>query len=167
MCSGIAAKFRYTWTSSNAIRALQEALVKDQLKRIGIEIDDAPMPASAVFTSYGIPSGNYDLANFAWSTAPDPSSFVQMWSCGGESNFTRYCSSILTADLTAATSEVDPGRRTALFQHADALLARDLPSIPLYSEPNPLIWRSSVAGLRNNPSRAGFAWNAEAWHWKG
>jgi peptide/nickel transport system substrate-binding protein len=165
VCSGITAKFRYTWTTSNATRALQEALVKDQLRRIGIEIDDAPLPASIVFGPTGIPSANYDLANFAWTTAPDPASFVQTWSCGGQSNFTRYCSSLATSDLTAASSELDPARRRALFQRADALLARDIPSIPLYSQPNPLIWRSSVAGLRNNPWPAGFAWNAESWHW--
>jgi glutathione transport system substrate-binding protein len=165
VCSGITAKFRYTWTTSNATRALQEALVKDQLRRIGIEIDDAPLPASIVFGPAGIPSANYDLANFAWTTAPDPASFVQTWSCGGQSNFTRYCSSLATSDLTAASSELYPARRRALFQRADALLARDIPSIPLYSQPNPLIWRSSVAGLRNNPWPAGFAWNAESWHW--
>jgi peptide/nickel transport system substrate-binding protein len=166
VCSGITAKFRYTWTTSNATRALQEALVKDQLKRIGIEIDDAPLPASVVFSPTGIPSANYDLANFAWTTAPDPASFVQMWSCGGESNFTRYCSSAASNDLAAAGMELDPAKRRALFQHADALLARDLPSIPLYSRPNPLIWRSAVVGLKNNPSPAGFAWNAETWHWR-
>src|SRR5436190_6512735 len=166
VCSGMTAKFRYSWTSSSATRTLQEALVKDQLKRIGIEIDDAPLPANVVFGPTGIPSSNYDLANFAWSTAPDPASFVQTWSCAGESNFTRYCSSAATADLAAASAEVDPGRRTALFQHADALLARDLPSIPLYSPPKPLIWRSGIVGMKNNPLPSGFAWNAEDWRWK-
>lgn len=166
VCSGIAAKFRYTWTTSNATRALQEALVKDQLRRIGIEIDDAPLPASTVFSATGIPSANYDLASFAWASAPDPAAFVQIWSCGGQSNFTRYCSSAASNDLLAASTEVDPRRRTALFQQADALLARDLPSIPLYAQPNPLIWRSTVAGLKNNPWPAGFAWNAEFWRWR-
>jgi hypothetical protein len=53
-----------------------------------------------------------------------------------------------------------------LFQKVDALLAHDIPSIPLYSRPNPLIWKSGLLGLKNNASLTGFAWNMEQWHWK-
>jgi ABC-type transport system substrate-binding protein len=165
-CSGILAKFRYTWTASNALRTLQEALVKAQLKKIGIEIEDAALPANVVFGPNGIPSSNYDLANFAWTTAPDPVSFVQTWSCGGVSNYLRYCNTLATRDLEAASGELTPARRTIYFQRADALLARDVPSIPLYSTPNVLAWRKGVLGLENNPSPSGFAWNAERWRWK-
>ena len=65
-----------------------------------------------------------------------------------------------------AFNELDPKKRAALFQRVDALLAKDLPSIPLYSRPDPLIWRSGIAGMKNNPSRTGFAWNMEQWRWK-
>ena len=45
-------------------------------------------------------------------------------------------------------------------------MAKDVPTIPLYSRPNPLIWKSAVLGMKNNPSNTGFAWNIEDWHWK-
>ena len=60
----------------------------------------------------------------------------------------------------------DPTKRRALFQRADALFAKDLPTIPLYSPPNPLIRKSSLAGTSNNPSPTGFAWNIQQWHWR-
>ena len=71
-CAGFPAKFRYTWTASNATRTTQEAIVKAQLKDIGIEIVDSALPANVVFGPTGIPSSNYDLANFAWVTSPIP-----------------------------------------------------------------------------------------------
>src|SRR6266513_1660819 len=40
-CSGLPAKFRYTWTASNATRTNQEAIAKAELKDLGIEIVDA------------------------------------------------------------------------------------------------------------------------------
>jgi hypothetical protein len=36
----------------------------------------------------------------------------------------------------------------------------------MYQRPNPLVYKSQVTGMLNNPSSTGFAWNAEAWGWK-
>jgi peptide/nickel transport system substrate-binding protein len=165
-CSGVPAQFRYTWTASNVVRTTQAALVKAQLRRVGIETVDAPLPATVIFGPSGIPSANYDLANFAWVTSPDPAGFVPTWGCGGESNYLGYCNRRVTDYLEASNSELNPKKRMALFQRADALLAHDVPSIPLYSRPNPLIWRSGLRGLKNNPSLTGFAWNMEDWRWR-
>jgi peptide/nickel transport system substrate-binding protein len=165
-CNGLPAKFRYTWTASNATRTTQEAIVKAQLKSIGIEIVDAALPANVVFGPTGIPSGNYDLANFAWVTSPDPSGFVPTWGCGGESNYLGYCNRAATRLLEASNSELNPEKRAALFAGADKMFANDVPSIPLYSRPNPLIYKSTILGMKNNPSNVGFGWNAEEWKWK-
>jgi peptide/nickel transport system substrate-binding protein len=164
-CSGRAAKFRYTWSALNATRTTQAAIVKQQLKSIGIAIVTEPKPANVIFGPTGIPSSNYDLANFAWVTSPDPSAYVPIWSCGGLSNYLNYCNRKATALLKASNSELDPAKRIAEFQQADALMANDIPTIPLYSRPNPLVWKTSVHGMKNNASLAGFAWNMEDWTW--
>jgi peptide/nickel transport system substrate-binding protein len=165
-CANFPAKFRYTWTASNATRTTQEAIVKAQLKDIGIEIVDASLPANVVFGPTGIPSSNYDLANFAWVTSPDPAGFVPTWGCGGESNYMQYCNRAATRMLEASNSELNPAKRAALFQKADALFANDIPTIPMYSRPNPLVWKSAIGGMKNNPASVGFGWNAEEWFWK-
>jgi len=165
-CSGVQAKLRFTWTASNATRTTQEAIIKQEMKSIGIEIDDAPLPANVVFGPAGIPSSNYDLADFAWVTSPDPAGFVPIWSCGGESNYLTYCNRTATKLLDASNSELNPAKRRVDFQKADALFAKDLPSIPLYSRPNPLVWKSAIGGMKNNASNTGFAWNIEDWFWR-
>ena len=165
-CAGYPAKVRYTWTAANATRTTQEAIIKQELKSIGIEVTDASLPANVVFGPTGIPSSNYDLANFAWVTSPDPSGYVPIWGCGGESNYMNYCNRKATALLEASNHELDPAKRMKEFQQADALMANDIPTIPLYSRPNPLIWKSDVLGMKNNASLTGFAWNMEDWHWK-
>jgi peptide/nickel transport system substrate-binding protein len=165
-CSGYPARFRYTWTASNATRTTQEAIVKQELKSIGIDITDASEPANVVFGPTGIPSGDYDLANFAWVTSPDPSGFVPTWSCGGLSNYLNYCNRAATKLLDASQSELNPALRVKDFQAADALMAKDVPTIPMYQRPNPLIYKSDLLGMKNNPSLVGFSWNMEQWHWK-
>jgi peptide/nickel transport system substrate-binding protein len=165
-CAGRPATFRFTWTASNATRTAQAAIVKQQLRSIGIEIVDRPQPANVVFGPSGIPSGDYDLANFAWVTSPDPSAYVPTWSCGGASNYLNYCNRAATKLLEASNSELDPAKRLKEFQAADALMANDVPTIPMYSRPNPLIWKSRLLGMKNNASLAGFGWNMEYWRWK-
>src|SRR3954470_24659681 len=165
-CAGFPAQFRYTWTASNATRTNQEAIIKAELRSIGIKIIDFSKPANVVFGPTGIPSGDYDLANFAWVTSPDPSGFVSIWGCGGESNYLNYCNRAATKLLEASNSELNPTKRVALFQKADALMANDVPTVPMYQRPNPLVYKSAVGGMLNNPALTGFAWNAESWKWK-
>jgi peptide/nickel transport system substrate-binding protein len=165
-CAGYPAKFRYTWIASNATRTTQEAIIKAELRDLGVEIVDVPLPATVVFGPAGIPSSNYDLANFGWATSPDPAPYVAIWGCGGESNYLKYCNRTATKALEASNTELDPQKRIALFQKADALFSDDIPSIPMYSRPNPLIWKSGLLGIKNNASLTGFAWNMEQWHWK-
>jgi len=165
-CAGYAATFRYTYASGNTARATQEQIIAQQLKAIGIQIVNTPLPANVLFTSAGLPSGNYDLADFAWSTSPDPSGFVPVWSCAGTSNFLGYCNRVATNLLTEASLTADPAKRRALFERADALFAKDVPTIPLYSQPSPLVTKSSLVGPKNNPSPTGFTWNIEQWRWR-
>jgi peptide/nickel transport system substrate-binding protein len=165
-CAGYPAKFRYTWTASNAVRTTQEAIIKQQLKSIGIEIVDAALPANVAFGPSGIPSGNYDLANFGWVTSSDPSAFAPIWGCGGESNYLNYCNRAATKLMDLASHELDAAKRTKYFQQANKLMANDVPTVPLYSRPIPLIYKSGIVGMKNNPSLIGFAWNAEDWRWK-
>jgi peptide/nickel transport system substrate-binding protein len=165
-CSGYPAKFRYTYTAGNTTRSTEEQIIEQQLKSIGIQIVNDPMPANVVFGPNGIPSSNYDLADFAWVTSPDPAGFVPVWGCNGESNYLKYCNRAATKLLDESNVTLNPKVRASLFQKADKLFANDIPTIPLYSRPQALVWKSNLLGMRNNPSLTGFAWNAEQWHWK-
>lgn len=165
-CKGIPARFRYTWAAANAMRTVQEAIVKAQLQDIGIEIADSALPGTVVFGPTGIPSGNYDLASFGWTTSFDPGAYVPMWSCGGESNFLGYCNQRATRLMEQAGATLNPAKRSKLFARADALMAVDVPTIPMYSRPVPLVYKSAIVGMRNNPAAPGFTWNVQDWRWR-
>jgi peptide/nickel transport system substrate-binding protein len=165
-CSGYPAKFRYSYTSGNTTRETQEQIIEQQLRAIGIQIVNTPLAANVIFGPNGIPSGNYDLANFAWVTSPDPAGYVPIWGCGGEANYLKYCNRKATRLLELSDTTLNPKKRQSYFQQANKLFANDIPTIPLYSRPTPLIWKSSLVGPKNNASLTGFAWNLEQWRWK-
>jgi peptide/nickel transport system substrate-binding protein len=164
-CSGYPAKFRWTWTLGNATRANTEAIVKAEMKQIGIDIVEAPLAANVVFGPTGIPGGNFDIAEFAEITGGDPGDWYDVWRCGGASNYTGYCSKKASNLMSAGNAELNPAKRTKDFQAADKLMSAGVPVFPFYQRPTPLIYKSGIKGMINNPGTAGPFWNIEDWKW--
>ncbi|MBV8257658.1 MAG: hypothetical protein JO073_07550 [Actinobacteria bacterium] len=165
-CSGYPATFRFSWTASNPTRANQEAIIEAQLKSIGIKIVATPRAANVFFGQY-VSQGDYDIVDFAWvSSDGDPSGYYPIWSCGGDSNYLHYCSKKASDLMQKGQSEADPAKRAALWNQADAIMAAQVPTIPLYQRPNPLAYNANLLGVKNNPGQASASWNIEDWHWK-
>jgi peptide/nickel transport system substrate-binding protein len=165
-CAGLPATINWSWTSGNSVRATSEAIAKAQLKAIGIQVNDRPLPANVIFGSSGLPSGDFDVAEFALITTGDPGDWYDSWRCQGAGNWTGYCSAKVDSLLKAGNAELDPAKRLVDFQKADAIMADTVPVFPLYQRPTPLIYKSNLLGMVNNPAIVGPFWNIEYWHWK-
>ena len=136
-CAGLPATFRYEWPVSSSDRTTIEQIAKMDLKATGIAVTDAPLSRNVVFGPDGIPSGDFDLAEFAEFTSGDPGDWYDQYRCYGDQNYTGYCSHAVDALLKAANGELDPEKRAALFQQADAIMATQVPAIPLFQKPTP------------------------------
>jgi len=165
-CSGFPAQFRWSWTASNATRTNTEAIVKAELKQIGIAITEHPLAANVIFGPTGIPSGDYDIAEFANITTGDPGDWYDAWRCGGDGNYTGYCSTKASKLMEAGNKELNPGKRASDFQAADKLMSSGVPVFPFYQRPVPLIYKNGILGMKNNPGLVGPFWNIEDWKWK-
>jgi peptide/nickel transport system substrate-binding protein len=165
-CAGFPAQFRWSWTAEITTRTTQEAIAEAQLRAIGIKIIAAPRAANVFFGQY-LSTSDYDIANFAWTTSDgDPGNFYDIWRCGGDSNYLGYCSKKASRLMAAAQSELDPAKRAAEWNQADAIMASNVPTIPLYQRPFPLIHKSGLLGVQINPGNLGPFWSVENWHWK-
>jgi peptide/nickel transport system substrate-binding protein len=166
-CSGLPATFSWTWRAEDPQRTQIEALAKADLQSVGIAITDRPLPAGVIFGGpNGVQTGDFDIADFAWLTSGDAGDFYNTYRCFGGNNYTGYCSHTVDALLQAANGELRPARRAALIRRADAILATQVPALPLYQLPAVLIHKSDLLGMRLNPDADGPFWNVEDWHWK-
>ena len=165
-CSGLPATINWSWTSGNSVRATSEAIAKAEMKAIGIQVNDKPLPPNVIFGSSGLPSGGFDVAEFAEITTGDPGDWYDSWRCQGAGNWTGYCSHKVDQLLKAGNAELDPAKRQADFIAADKLMSNTVPVFPLYQRPTPLIYKSSLLGMVNNPAIIGPFWNIQDWHWK-
>ncbi len=164
-CSGLPATFRWSWTASNAVRTNTEAIVKAELKQIGITLTEYPRAANVIFGPTGIPGGDFDIAEYANITSGDPGDWVDAYRCGGPGNYTGYCSKKASTLMNTGNAELNPAKRAADFQAADKLMSAGAPVFPFYQRPVPLIYKSGIKGMLNNPGTAGVFWNIEDWKW--
>jgi ABC-type oligopeptide transport system substrate-binding subunit len=115
----------------------------------------AASPDNVIFGPNGFPSGDFDIGEFREYTSGDPGDWYENYRCFGSANDTGYCSHAVDALLKAAGGELNSDRRARLFQRADAIMATQVPIIPMYQEPIALIHRSDLIGMRRARAPAG------------
>jgi peptide/nickel transport system substrate-binding protein len=165
-CAGLPATFGYTWPLNAMARTTIEQIAKADLRAVGVAVVDEPLGSNVVFGSNGINGGGYDLAEYADFTSGDPGDWYDLYRCFGTQNFTGYCRHALDSLLAAANSELDPQKRLALFEHADAILASDIPIMPLFQKLEVIVRKSNLLGVELNPGGDGPFWNVQDWRWK-
>jgi ABC-type transport system substrate-binding protein len=165
-CAGLPAVFNWSWTSSNGPRTTSQAIATQELKSIGIKLNARPTPANVIFGPNGLPSGDFDIAEFAQITTGDAGDWYDQNRCQGSGNWDGFCSHAVDNLTKAGAGELNPATRQLDYQKADALLSALVPMIPMYQRPSPLVHKSDLLGMVNNPAIVGPYWNIEAWHWK-
>ena len=161
-CGGTKLSFQFESTRGNKLRELSFTIFQDQAKQAGIELLNNFKPAGTYF-GQDLPNHNYDLALFAWVGSPDPAGSVEIWKCNGAQNYMEYCNQKVTSLLEKTDVTLDPAKRFALFNQADALMANDIPTIPLYQKPTYFVYKAGIKGMKDNATNQGPTWNAEAW----
>jgi peptide/nickel transport system substrate-binding protein len=165
-CGGMRASIGITVNTAQGVRLEEEALMQAEARSAGIELVAQNLPPGVIFGPAGIPGGFYDSAVYAWVVGPDPSWSDNIYRCGGTSNYLGYCSAAVTSLLDASLQEPNANKRTNDLTDADALLAQDVPSIPLFQRPAFVAYRTTLHGIVNEVSVEGPFWNLADW-WKG
>ena len=163
-CPGVGKlSFRFTSTAGNQLRELTFEVIQAQLKAVGIEVKSAFGPASHVFGTV-LPSRDWDLFMFGWQGSPVSAlTDVAIHGCGGDQNDMGYCNRTVTSLLNKASVELNDKKRNAMLNKADALIANDIPTIPLMAKPGFLIHEKRIQGIVRNPTQQTALWNVNAW----
>ena len=74
---------------------------------------------------------------FTWVESPSTRRSRRRTSsrCGGEINYGNYCNKKASALLDKTATELDENTRTKLLNQAEAMMAKDVPSIPMFVRP--------------------------------
>ena len=166
-CNGTPATIRFTTSAGNQRRATSAAIFTQQWQAVGVKVNPIFQPANPNFFGTTLPNHDFDVAEYAWLGGPDPSGYDAIYACNGGSNYKLYCNKQVDKLQNAGEAQLDPKKRTALYQQAAKTVAHDVAIVPLYSPPQILVYKSAIKGMEhsNNPTLLGPTWNIEQWHW--
>jgi len=160
-CGGNRASVRLGTTAGNRLRELAVEILQAQGKSAGFEFKPDSQPSRLFFPR--LSEANYDIALFAWVGTGDPAGQVDIYGCGGGSNWKGYCNRTVTNMLRRSDAALNAAQRARLVNSADVLLANDAITIPLYQKPTYFVYKSRLRGAVDNPTLQGPTWNTEAW----
>lgn len=154
-------------TSGVPVRAQIEELFQASMKAIGVKINIHNYDANTLFGTVG-PKSEYDIIEFAWVSTPFASgnqpiycSFTNAAVCG--ENWNHYANPQVDSLFSQALSSTDPAASAKLYNQIDALLWKDMATLPLFQQPTLFGWSSKYGNIIPNTSNIGIPWNAQEW----
>jgi peptide/nickel transport system substrate-binding protein len=136
------------------------------MRAIGIKINIQNSDANVLGNN--LSSGGYQIAEFAWSTTPFVSgnqpiycSYTNANACGY--NWTQSASARVDALMSRGSSATSTSEEIGDYNKADAILWRNMVTLPLYQASEFYDWSNNLQGVLPNTSATGITWNAEDW----
>ena len=165
-------------TSVNPLRQKTQAIIKQSLQSLGIEVELKSIDASVYFSSD--PSSNDTVEHFyadlqmytTGNTNPDPGTYMQFYICEEipqkanswqGSNRARYCNDKYDQLWQKSNKELDPKKREKLFIEMNDLLVNEVVVIPLVHRANVVAFSNDITGYELT------SWDRHTWdimNWK-
>ena len=170
-CAGHQASINFYTTTAPARCAISVPAWVQQEKAIGIKLNTHCYNAQPDFFTNLLPTGNFDVAEYAFTGGPDPSGWDAIYQCVGPTtggqNYKKYCNHKVDALIKKGDKELNSKKRTAFYQAAAKLVSTNVAIVPLYARPAFLFYNSKIKGMAtsNNPTSVGPLWNAQSWKW--
>lgn len=159
--------FSISTTSGEPVRSEIEQLFQSYMKNVGIKINIQNYSPNTLFGTVG-PKSEFDIIEFAWVSTPFPSGNISIYCsytnsnlCG--QNWDHYANPQLDKLLNQAAGTLDTTAAATLYNQADALLWKDMVTLPLFQQPQLYTWNNTYGNVLPNPSNNGLTWNAQTW----
>jgi peptide/nickel transport system substrate-binding protein len=148
--------------SATGVRVATAIQAELRERGIGVEIKSISNAQLFLPGSRGgtLASGDFDMAYvpFTMGSDPDDSSIL---SCGGASNYMRYCNARVDALERRALASTSQDERKALYAQIERQAASDVPILYLFDAQYIYAYRSSLQGFSPNAFLP--TWNAAQW----
>jgi len=145
--------YKFATTTGNRLREQQGILFQAQMKKLGIGITIANQPPKTLFPA--LSKHAFEISDFAWVATPFASANQPIYQTGGGSNYGSYSNPQVDKLITQAVSGLDPKTVTDTWNQVDALLWKDMPTIPLYQKPTFIAYDKKFGNITDNASAEG------------
>jgi peptide/nickel transport system substrate-binding protein len=165
---GAPVQLQFTWASDDPWSAAVGPMIAGELVSAGFDVASTPVPGDLLAGSV-LPAGAFDLALAPVESGAYPTAMSAYFSTLGASgsgtsrDWSGFDDPKVDALFTQAARELAGQSARALYQQIDQELWQELPTLPLFAEPNVLVSSVSMLGEDPNPGGAGVLWDAALW----
>lgn len=158
------------FSSESELRRLTARLMVTQAREAGIRIVPVPMSSDRLYGSV-LNQGDFTAAMAAFGGGGDPSLTGLLASdqipteenAFMGQNVYRWSDPEADSLMRRSDEQVDDAQRAATFARIQGIVARDVPLIPLYAQPNTVAYVEQLRGVKVNPTQAEVFWNSAEW----
>jgi peptide/nickel transport system substrate-binding protein len=164
-CDGQALTLDYLSTADVDGRIEQFDRIREDLAAVGIRLNPRLVSSDELRSAAAGDAQPWNLLSFWRAGHPNVSDTAAAWQCdaGPRQSPGGYCNEAADSLINAAARILDREQRDRLWNEADAVIARDVPAVPLYQQPTVLAWNVRIDGPAHNPSAWGPLWNVGEW----
>ena len=156
---------RFSFTMLNRAgstdRILVAQVIQSQLKAVGIEVKFETLESAAWTQRWR--RGNWEAIVSAWFLPADPG-LTGLYACKGANNMAGFCDPALDRLLESSDKALTQETRKPLLDQAQARLAEEARTLPLYQNVMPEVVRRRVKNYRGSGTNFGSFWNL--WEWE-
>jgi peptide/nickel transport system substrate-binding protein len=134
--------------------------IQAQLKDIGVEVLFETQE-SAAWTGVWR-TGEWEAVVGGWVLPADPS-FTSLFACDGGNNMTGLCSEEVDALMKESDTKFAFEERKPLLDQAQAALAEEAFSLPLYYNVTPVVVNERLGNFKPSGTNLGSFWNVYEW----
>src|SRR6266480_46881 len=167
--AGKVVTLRIASTQGNKLRNSEEAYVINALAPLGITVTEKDTTGLGKTLS----SQDFDMIIFAWIDTPYPSGNDPIFqtqvkdktgtvTAGGQ-NYDSFSSPAADALIKQADVELDHNKQADLYNQVDALLWKDMITLPLFQKPTLLVYQTKYKSMVNNITNVGPSFNMDQW----
>ncbi|MEO8500439.1 MAG: peptide ABC transporter substrate-binding protein [Vicinamibacteria bacterium] len=142
-------------------RILLAQVIQAGLKAVGIEVNFETLESAAWTQRWR--SGKWEAIVSAWFLPADPG-ITGLYACKGANNMAGFCDPALDEILERSDKALSFEARMPLLHEAQAKLAEEARTLPLYQNVMPEVVTRRVKGYRGSGTNFGSFWNL--WQWR-
>ena len=144
-------KFSVLYNTSEKHKIIAESVQQMWKKDLGIDVALVNQDWKVYLTSTSNTSMDYDIARAGWiGDFVDPINFLECFTTDNGNNRTGWSSSDYDSYIQESSTVQTQEERYALFQKAEAILAEEVPLIPIFHYTRPFLIAPEVKNYESN-----------------
>lgn len=143
-------KLKLAYVGTNVPQQRQAAVIQQQLKAIGVEVELYGMDPSALDQEMQSDHSKYELFLGGYIIGVDPSMYADMFLSDSVYNYSHYADSQLDAMFQKAALETDQNERYALYTAIQQHIQENATFYPFADNKRILVTTENVAGVEDS-----------------